>query len=291
MAKKATPIRKTPATKQAETYTDVNDIEVTAEEQVVPQKANTTFKNEPEWEIKDRLYTLKGDKRPLVFTIPTMHSAKRSLLWFDPVKNIQRELKYATNMPTPFVDEQKGTATLGRIVMRNGALRVPKEQQNLQKLLSLYHPYLNNLYEEYNPVQEASNEIDWIEAELEAMNMAKQMTIDEAEAVLRVEEGSKVSNLSSSELKRDILLFAKRRPLLFLELANDDNVQLRNFGIKATEAGFLKLSQDQRTFTYGDGNRKLMTVPFDEHPYSALAAFFKTDEGLEVYNALLKRLN
>ena len=25
-----------------------------------------------------------------------------------------------------------------------------------------------------------------------------------------------------------------------------------------------------------------LTVPFEEHPYSALAAWFKTDEGIEV---------
>ena len=37
-------------------------------------------------------------------------------------------------------------------------------------------------------------------------------------------------------------------------------------------------------------NRKLMTVPFDENPYSALAAFFKTDEGVEVYKAIDKKL-
>ena len=38
-------------------------------------------------------------------------------------------------------------------------------------------------------------------------------------------------------------------------------------------------------------NRKLMTVPFDEHPYSALASWFKTDEGMEVLNSIEKRLN
>jgi hypothetical protein len=36
-------------------------------------------------------------------------------------------------------------------------------------------------------------------------------------------------------------------------------------------------------------NRKLMTVPFDEHPYSALAAWFKTDEGMEVYKACIEK--
>ena len=111
------------------------------------------------------------------------------------------------------------------------------------------------------------------------------------EAVMRVEVGSAVSNMSSKELKRDLLLYAKRNPELFLELVNDENVQLRNFGIKATEMGILKLSSDQRTFSWGSNDRKLCTVPFDEHPYSALAAWFKTDEGMEIYSNIEKRLN
>jgi hypothetical protein len=105
-----------------------------------------------------------------------------------------------------------------------------------------------------------------------------------------VEVGEAVNTLSSSELKRDVLIFARKNPQLFLELAQDDNTQLRNFGIKAVEAGILNLSQDQRTFIYGGNGRKVMTVPFDEHPYSALSAFFKTDEGMEIYKAIEKRL-
>jgi hypothetical protein len=243
-----------------------------------------------EWEVKDRLYTLKNNKQPLVFTIPSRHSQKAPLLWFDEEKGYQRELKYATNQPSPFVDEQKGTATLGRIVMRDGALRVPKEKQALQKLLSLYHPYRDEVYEEYKPAQQAANQLDWIEAEIEALNLAKSLNVDQLEAILRVEFGNEVDKLSSQELKRDGLLFAKRNPMLFVELASDENVELRNFGIKATEAKLIKLSSDQRTFTYGDGDRKLMTVPFDENPYSALAAYFKTDDGLEVYKAIQKKL-
>ena len=100
-----------------------------------------------------------------------------------------------------------------------------------------------------------------------------------------------MSNLSSKELRRDLLLFARRNPQLFLELVSDDNVQLRNFGIKAVEAGILKLSGDQRYFMWGSNNRKLMTIPFDEHPYSALASWFKTDEGMEIYANIEKRLN
>jgi len=242
------------------------------------------------WEAKDRLYTLKNNKRPLVFTVPSRHSAKKPLLWFDEEKGYQRELKYATNQPSPFVDEHKGTATLGRIVFRDGALTVPKQNQVLQKLLSLYHPMKELVWEEYKPQQQAASQLDWIEAEITALNLAKSLEVEELEAILRVEFGTKVNDLSSSELKRDGLIFAKRNPILFVELANDDNVKLRNFGIKAVEAKIIKLSQNQRSFTYGDGDRKLMAVPFDENPYSALAAWFKTDEGVEVYKAIEKRL-
>ena len=95
--------------------------------------------------------------------------------------------------------------------------------------------------------------------------------------------------MSSKEIKRDLLLFAKKNPKLFIDLANDENVQLRNFAIKATESKIIKLSDDQRTFLWAANDKKLMTVPFDENPYSAMAAFFKTDEGVQVFKSIEKK--
>ena len=83
----------------------------------------------------------------------------------------------------------------------------------------------------------------------------------------------------------------KKNPQLFIELVSDDNVQLRNFGIKAVEEGILRLSSDQRNFVWSSTDRKVMTVPFDEHPYTALAHWFKTDEGMEIYQNIEKRFN
>lgn len=244
-----------------------------------------------EWIVKDRLYELTGGKKPLVFTVPTAHSSTKALLWFDKNVGYQRELRYATNQKSCFVDEQEGQVTMGRIVFRDGILRVKANNVVLQKLLSLYHPYTTEgILEEYKPAAIAQNQSDWIEYELTALNLAKSLSIEEGEAILRVEIGEGVNALTSSELKRDVLVFARNQPQLFMSLAQDDNVQLRSFGAKAVEAKILTLSPDQRTFTYGEGGRKVMTVPFDEHPYSALAAFFKTDEGMEIYKAIEKRL-
>ena len=242
--------------------------------------------SKPTWEIKDRTYLLKNGKTPLSRSIKSA-----GIYYFDEEKGYEREIKYCENQTTSFVDEMKGDQRLSHIIFRNGVLFVPKNKVTLQKLLSLYHPHNGFIYEELKPQVIAAQEIDWLEMEVEALNTAMNLDIDMAEAVMRVELGTKVSSMSSKELKRDLLLYAKRNPRLLLELVNDENVVLRNFGIKATEMGILKLSQDQRTFLWGSNDRKLMTVPFDEHPYSALAAWFKTDEGMEIYSNIEKRLN
>jgi hypothetical protein len=244
----------------------------------------------PSWEIKDRVYYLLGNKSPLTLKIPGRHTRKHSLLYFDQETGKQREIRYATNQDSPLVDEQKGEVTLGHIMFKEGSLTVPKQLQNLQKLLSIYHPLKNRIYAEFSAAEEASDELDVIELQIDALNAAKAMDIDQVEAIMRVEVGSKVSKMSSKELKRDLLIFAKNNSKLFIELANDENVQLRNVAIVAAESGVIKLSQDQRTFTWGSNGRKLMNVPFDENPYSAMAAWFKTDEGVEVYKSIEKKL-
>mgnify|MGYP003132282084 FL=1 len=240
----------------------------------------------PEWEIKDRIYYLKDNRKPLTRSIKTSN-----IYWFDEEKGYERELKNTANQRTCFVDEMQGDQRLEHIVFKKGSLFVPKEKTVLQKLLSLYHPDKDRIYYEFKPVEVAANQLDILEMEIEALDLARSIDIDLAEAIMRAEVGSQVSNLSSKELKRDLLLFARRNPTLFLELAKDDNVQLRNFGIKAVEANIIRLSQDQRNFTWGSTGRKLMTVPFDEHPYTALAHWFKTDEGMEIYSNIEKRLN
>jgi len=197
------------------------------------------------WEIKDRTYFLRKNKKPLTYTLKSTN-----IYWFDEEKGYERELKNTSNQRTPFVDEMTGDQRLEHIVFRNGALFIPKEKTITQKLLSLYHPYKDNVYEEYKPAAIAATQLESLETEVEALIIAKQLDIDQAEAIMRVELGSKVSSMSSGELKRDLLLFAKRNPGLFLELVSDDNVGLRNFGIKAVEAKIIKLSNDQRTFVW-----------------------------------------
>lgn len=280
MAKQATPKKSTSVPRDIKIAPEVLEKPV---EKVVIKEEPKPKKNT--WESKDRTYYLKGGRNALTYTIRS-----KGIYWFDEEKGYERELKYTLNQNTPFVDEFKGPARLGHIVFTDGTLVVPKEKQTLQKLLSLYHPQKGKLFEEFDAEEDAEDELDFLELELDALTAARSIDIDQAEAILRTEVGSRVSDMSSKELKRDLLLFAKKDPVLFLELVNDENINIRNLAIKAVEQRIINLSDDNRTFSWASTGRKLITVPFDENPYSALAAYFKTDEGIEVFQSVEKRL-
>ena len=245
----------------------------------------------PRWEMKDRQYYLKQDGSPLTYVLQSKSSRKKPLLWWDESKNENREIRYSSNQKSPFVDEQDKNVMLDHIIFEEGVLYVPKQKQALQKLLSLYHPKKGLVYDEVDNVADAKEDLIDIETEMKALNTATSIEIDQAEAILRVELGSVVDKMSSAEIKRDLYLFARQNPVLFLALVNDENVVLRNLAIKANESGVIRLSQDQRSFMWGSNDRKLMEVPFDENPYSAFAAWLKTDEGVEVYKSIQKKLN
>ena len=237
------------------------------------------------WEVKDRLYELQTVAIPPVYILRS-----RQLFYFDEDKGYEREIKYCRNQNTVFVDEMKGPQRLGHIVFRNGQLFVEKEQRTLQEFLSKYHPESGKTYMEHNAEAIAESDIDYLEMELDALNAAASMDIDKAEAILRTDIGNRVSQMTSKELRRDLMVFARNNAKLFLDLANDEDISIRNTGIRAVEAGIIKLSNDNRHFKWGTNDRKLFDVPFDENPYSALASWFKTDEGVDVFKQVEKRL-
>ena len=251
-----------------------------------PKRKEPTNKTTSDgWEIKDRRYVLASGKTPLSYSMRT-----KELYYYDEEKGYEREIQYTENQRTPFVEDFKGQVRPGRIVFREGVMFVPKEKVNLQKFLSVYHPQAGKTWYEVQPVKKANTQLETLNLEVDAMIAARQLDIDMVEAIMRVEIGSNVSKMTSKELKRDILVLAKERPVLFLELCADENIHLRNIGIKAVERSVINLSDDQRTFTWASTKRKLMNVPYNEHPYSALAAWFKTDEGMAVLQSIEKQL-
>jgi hypothetical protein len=251
--------------------------------------AKKDMATQPEWEIKDRIYILKGSKTPVNLILRSRHTLNKPLQYFD--GEITRSLRFASNQTSVFEDEQYGDVTLPAIIFRDGKLVVPKEQVLLQKFLSLYHPDRDKEYEEFDPNKKAEIEIASEEEKLDAQNLVREMDIEELEAIARVALGSNVSNMTSKEMKRDMLIYARNNPKEVTMLAQDENIKLRNIAVRAVEMGVLHIKEDNRTVCWNNKTKdKIVTVPFGENVYSALAGYFKTDDGLDVLQGITNKL-
>ena len=242
------------------------------------------------WEYKDRTYVLMGANAPVSYTIQARHTPRKPLLWFDEVLKLNREIRLATNQKSLFVDAQDGYATLTHILFQDGVINVPRSEVSMQKLLSVYHPHVGKIWEEVNVVKEAADELDILEFELEALKLVQELDIEHLEAIMRTELGNGVTSMSSKELKRDAYRFAKTNPGLFIEISQDEDIKLRNLANRAVEQGIILLTDGNTVFKFANG-KKIMTVPFDQHPYTALSQYFKTDDGINLMKSLTKKLS
>lgn len=251
--------------------------------------AKKTTATQPQWELKDRVYILRGNRTPVNFILRSRHHLNKPLQYFD--GQITRSLRYASNQTSVFEDEQFGDVTLPAIIFKDGKLVVPKEQVLLQQFLSVYHPDLDKEYEEFDPNKKAELEIASEEEKLDAQNLVRDMDIEDLEAIARVALDGSVSNMTSKELRRDMLVFARKDPKEVMNLAQDENIKLRNLAVRAVETGIIFIKDDNRTVCWNNKTKdKIVTIPYGENVYSGLAGYFKTDDGLDVLQGITNKL-
>ncbi len=233
----------------------------------------------------DKIYILKKKSSPLTYMLASRNTHRASLLHFD--GKSQRALRYARNQKSPFEDEQDGNVILEPIVFVDGALSVPKTNPVLQHFLSI-HPGYGSVFEEVNTENDASSDIEKLSSELDAQIAARDLSVDMLEAVARVLLGSRVEKMSTAELKRDVFVYARKNPRMFLEMLNDPMLQLQNTCAKFFEHDLLRLKNKGRDVYYNlpSNKKKLLTVPFGEEYVYIVASFMQTDEGIEVMRLL-----
>lgn len=238
------------------------------------------------WEFKARIFKLnkKGAKLSSKW-IQTRSTAKTPLHYWDKELNKTKVLRYADNFDTPFADEQDGTAILRPIRFKHGSLHTGREQVGLQRFLML-HPKFGNEWTLVDKEKEAVDELVILDLEWESMKIARESDVELIESILRYNLKGGVDNMTTAELRKDAQLFAKKQPKLFLELANDEDLILRNLAIKSVDTGYLTISNDGNTVIHGKTGKKVLDVGFDDNPFTKLSQFFKTPEGIDLMKSL-----
>jgi hypothetical protein len=239
----------------------------------------------------DKVYKLTKSEAPLSFMIPTRHTAQFPLLYFDEDTNTNRALRYARNQKSPFEDEQDGNAILEPVIFEDGFLTVPRTNPVLQQFL-YYHPLNGVKFVEVNEEKDASEEVEKLNAEVDALIAAREMNIEQIEMVSRVLFNKDITKVSTAELKRDILVFAKNYPMQLLEIVNDPTLKLQSTVSLFFDKGLLTFRKNQKEvwFNTNTNKTKLLNIPFGENPYTITASFFQSDDGLESYKVLEKLL-
>jgi len=229
----------------------------------------------------DKVYKLKIGS-PLSYTLASRNHPRFPLMWYDEKNNINRALRYAKNQNTPFEDQQDGNAIIEPIIFEDGFLRVPKQNPALQEFL-FYHPLNGQIFSEVDKEKDAAAEVDDLNIEVEALIEARQLTIDQVEMITRVMFGKDPSLLSTAELKRDILVYAKREPRDFLNILNDPELKFQSKIHLFFENKLLVLRNNDKEvwFNTTTNKKKMLSVPFGEEPYETVGFFLKSDEGLD----------
>jgi hypothetical protein len=234
----------------------------------------------------DKIYKLKNGT-PLSYTLASRNHPRFPLLWFDEEKNINRTLRYSVNQKSPFEDEQDGNAVLEPIIFEDGFLRVAKNNPVLQEFL-YYHPLRNVIFEEVDKEKDAAEEMEYLNYEADALIEARQLSIEQLETLTRVMFGKDPSTVSTAELKRDILVFAKNNPMEFLNILNDPMLKFQDKVRQFFENKLLQFRNNEKEvwFNTPTNKKKMMSIAFGEDPYEAVSLYLKSDEGIEAMKML-----
>jgi len=232
-------------------------------------------------------YRLTGDVAPLSFMLPTQNSRRFALMHFDEDTGTNRELRYARNQKSPFVDEQDGNAILEPVIFEDGLLYVGKENQVLQKFLH-YHPLNGLKFEEINKAKDATEEVDYLLVQADALIEAKSLSLEQLENVCRVLFNMDTSKTSTAEMKRDILVFAKNNPTDFLDVITDPELQLVGTVQRFFDQGLLTFRKSNKEvwFNLSSNKTKLLNVPFGEEGIDLVVSYMKSDDGIEILKHL-----
>lgn len=222
------------------------------------------------------------------FMLASRNTIAKRLYHFD--GKVNRELRYARNQKSPFVDEQDGNFILEPIIFEDGFLRVEDSNPVLQKFLEL-HPDNGASFVEVDSKKDAQKELDWLEIEADAL--AKARTIDYAmmENIARIALSIDPSRISTQELKRDIIVYAKNNPEEFLSIVNDPNIAHDGLVARLFNYGTLVVKKNAVHYNLNNNKSKLIIIPSGQEAHDAVSSYFMTEEGKEVMATLEKYIS
>lgn len=215
---------------------------------------------------------------------------------YDPKTNKKRIIRYSQSEQSVFKDEQPLNIELSDIIFTNGSLRVYDDNPTLVEYLRLCNWNRDNkskvkgkaaIFYEYDAEKMAADSLEKMNLEIDAQYKAKTMDFGELKSIA-LALGFHVGR-SSDEIRHDMVIYAKQKPLDFMNAMNSPELQRRVEIQECVELGILSVEPRSIKLLSGTGQQsEVVPVPVGVNPTDHLVVWsMNTKEGEEFFKNVI----
>jgi hypothetical protein len=242
------------------------------------------IKRKEKQEELPRVYEMVGNKGGVLFKVRTAN-----LNVYDKESGKMRQLRYCAGENSPWLDEQSPNSVREHIVFRDKILVVPPDKPNLIRHLDLHPDNAANGGGAFRLVEKSKQKEVEVANEFlinDAIYMIKNRDINE---LLPVAMALHINvDQTNLEIKREMILYAKRKPKEFMEMFDNPAVNVRSIVKQAIDFNIIK--ENNGVISWFDTRKTIVTSPSGISAEDTMTRYCMTDAGAATYEELQKQL-
>ena len=283
-------------------YEERNATKSVVEETPKPiKKVVNPFVSNNASKMKPTLYQLRKsrkDKKTGKVQYPVVYMIKSEDIIFDPIKGINRKIRYIPGEGSIYEDEQKeGAKVKAPVTFTDGFLAVPPQNPTLKKYLD--HCNQNgdnpNRMSKVRPAffvvdkkKDAKKLIKKEAAELDAMQLALKMPIEKLVGYAKV-LGVNVDK-STEEIRYDMKIVAKKNPDAFISGMDDPKTAIKETIINAKEYGVISIEKNKVSWVRGGAKTLITHTPIGKNSTDHFVDYCMDGDGELVLDEIKRQI-
>ena len=256
-----------------------------------PAKKTAPKKESPKTVIKRDISPVKAyEYKTLRPMGATYMMQQKGVTVFDPETEMVREIRYCPNENSIWRDDQSPSARRESIVFIEGRHFVSPEKPNLKAFLDTHPGNKKNggkIFELVDKTQKAKVEVDNEFLVADAVTMIRDKDLDQLLSVA-VALGMNIDR-QVSEIKHDLLVFAKKNPKSFIESFDNPSVEMKTKISMAAKYQVIKLEKDG--VRWFDSNNLIVSVPEGKDPLDVFVRYCLTEAAVPVVEEMERQMN
>jgi hypothetical protein len=231
-------------------------------------------------------------------TYPIVYMIKAEDIIYDPIKGVNRKIRYIPGEASIYEDEQKKESKVrAPITFNEGHLPVSAQNPTLKLYLENCNANKDNpnrmtgspaVFKLIDKERDAKKVINKEMKQLDAMQLALKMPISKLIGYAKV-LGVNVDK-STEEIRYDMKVLAKKSPESFITGMDDPKTEIKEVIINSMEYGIINVQSNRVSWQRGTSKVLITHVPVGKDAKDHFAEFCLTDEGNLVLEEMRKQL-